>query len=90
MCIGSRALRKLLSFWNIIAFSIFILSDVILGIKTGIIIFLAQFISAILKLLNDSNLRDSMGHSGRELVIKEFSKEIIASQTMKVWNEAFE
>ena len=46
--------------------------------------------SAILKLLNDSNLRDSMGHSGRELVIKEFSKEIIASQTMKVWNEAFE
>ena len=46
--------------------------------------------SAILILLNDSNLRDSMGHSGRELVIKEFSKEIIASQTMKVWNEAFE
>ena len=46
--------------------------------------------SAILKLLNDSNLRDRMGHSGRELIIKEFSKEIIASQTMKVWNEAFE
>ena len=46
--------------------------------------------SAILKLFNDSNLRDRMGHSGRELIIKEFSKEIIASQTMKVWNEVFE
>ena len=46
--------------------------------------------SAILKLLNDSNLRDSMGHSGRELVIREFSKEIIASQTMRVWYEAFD
>jgi len=46
--------------------------------------------SAILKLLNDSNLRDRMGHSGRELIIKEFSKEIIAFETMKVWNEAFD
>ena len=65
-------------------------------IKDGVNGFLVPFkdtdalYSAILKLLNDSNLRDSMGHSGRELVIKEFSKEIIASQTMKVWNEAFE
>ena len=65
-------------------------------IKDGVNGFLVSFkdidgmYSAILKLLRDSNLRHRMGYSGRELVIKEFSKEIIASQTMKVWNEAFE
>jgi len=65
-------------------------------IKDGVNGFLVPFkdtvalYSAIEKLLNDPNLRDTMGRSGRELVIKEFSKEIIASQTMKVWNEAFE
>jgi len=65
-------------------------------IKDGVNGFLVPFkdtdamYSAILKLLNDSNLRDSMGHSGRALVIKEFSKEIIQLQTMKVWNEAFD
>jgi glycosyltransferase involved in cell wall biosynthesis len=46
--------------------------------------------SALLKLYKDSNLRHNMGKAGRELVIKEFSEEIVASLTIRVWDEAFD
>ena len=44
-------------------------------------------LNAIKKLLNDASLCDKFGQAGRELVIREFSQEKIASETKKIWEE---
>lgn len=43
---------------------------------------------ALEKLLGDADLRRRMGAAGRELVIREFSQEKVATETMRVWSEA--
>jgi len=43
--------------------------------------------SSIEHLLNNPELRSHMGKAGREIVVKEFSQEKIASETIKVWEE---
>ena len=42
---------------------------------------------ALEKLLSDPELRRHMGVAGRELVLKEFSQEKVAAETMRVWEE---
>lgn len=42
---------------------------------------------ALEKLLGDADLRRRMGEAGRELVMREFSQEKVAIQTMRVWSE---
>lgn len=41
---------------------------------------------SILNLANNSELSKTLGHNGRLLVLNEFSQDIIASQTLKVWS----
>lgn len=43
--------------------------------------------SAVLKLLEDSKLRYEMGQRGREMILKDFTQEKIAAETISVWNE---
>lgn len=43
---------------------------------------------ALEKLLGDADLRRRMGAAGRELVMREFSQEKVATETMRVWSEA--
>ncbi|MFC1602620.1 glycosyltransferase family 4 protein [Pseudomonadota bacterium] len=43
--------------------------------------------SAVETLLNNPELRILLGKAGRELVIKEFSQETVAAETMQVWDE---
>ena len=42
---------------------------------------------AVLKLLEDSKLRYEMGQRGRKLILKDFTQEKIAAETISVWNE---
>ncbi len=42
---------------------------------------------AIWKLLENSKLREKMGNAGRALVLKEFSQEKVAAQTIQIWQE---
>jgi len=42
---------------------------------------------AILKLLEDSKLRGTMGRKGREMILKNFTQEKIAAETITLWNE---
>ena len=44
-------------------------------------------LNAIKKLLDDASLCDKFGQAGRELVIREFSQQKIASETKKIWEE---
>ena len=44
-------------------------------------------LNAIKKLLNDASLCDKFGQAGRELAIREFSQQKIASETKKIWEE---
>jgi glycosyltransferase involved in cell wall biosynthesis len=44
--------------------------------------------NAIESLINDSVLRKKMGDSGRQKVLSEFAQELIAAETLKVWDEA--
>ena len=44
-------------------------------------------LNAIKKLLNDVSLCDKFGQAGRDLVIREFSQQKIASETKKIWKE---
>ncbi len=43
--------------------------------------------SAVLKLLEDSKLRYEMGQRGREMILKDFTQEKIAAETISLWNE---
>ena len=43
--------------------------------------------NAIESLINDSDLRKKMGDSGRLKIISEYSQELIAEETLKVWGE---
>jgi glycosyltransferase involved in cell wall biosynthesis len=45
---------------------------------------------AILKLIKDQDLCDSMGFLGREIVLKNFSQKIISEQTLSVWLEVLD
>jgi glycosyltransferase involved in cell wall biosynthesis len=45
---------------------------------------------AILKLIKDQDLCDSMGLLGREIVLKNFSQKIISKQTISVWLEVLD
>ena len=45
---------------------------------------------AILKLIKDQDLCDSMGFLGREIVLKNFSEKIISEQTLSVWLEVLD
>lgn len=47
-----------------------------------------RFVECIDKLLCDNELRERMGKSAREEAIRRFSKESVAEQTMKVYQEA--
>jgi glycosyltransferase involved in cell wall biosynthesis len=38
-------------------------------------------------LLDDASLCNKFGQAGRELVIREFSQQKIASETKKIWEE---
>jgi glycosyltransferase involved in cell wall biosynthesis len=42
---------------------------------------------AVLKLLEDSKLRYEMGKKGRNMILKDFTQEKIAAETISVWNE---
>jgi len=42
---------------------------------------------AILKLLEDSKLRGAMGRKGRKMILKNFTQEKIATETITLWNE---
>ena len=42
---------------------------------------------AVLKLLEDSKLRYEMGQRGRKMILKDFTQEKIATETISVWNE---
>ena len=44
-------------------------------------------LNAIKKLLDDASLCDKFGQAGRELVIRKFSQQKIASETKKIWEE---
>jgi glycosyltransferase involved in cell wall biosynthesis len=43
--------------------------------------------TALEKLLGDADLRHRMGAVGRELVMREFSQEKVAAETLKIWAE---
>jgi glycosyltransferase involved in cell wall biosynthesis len=43
--------------------------------------------AALEKLLGDPGLRRRMGEAGREMVIKEFSQEKVAAETLQAWSE---
>jgi glycosyltransferase involved in cell wall biosynthesis len=42
---------------------------------------------AIETLLQNKNLQKQMGDKGREIVVKQFSQEIVAEETQQVWKE---
>jgi glycosyltransferase involved in cell wall biosynthesis len=46
-----------------------------------------ELADAIKKLLDDSNLRKSMGRRGREVVEKEYSEEKIVKKTLNIYHE---
>ena len=46
-----------------------------------------SLLNAIKKLLDDASLCDKFGQAGRELVIRKFSQQKIASETKKIWEE---
>ena len=64
--------------------------EVVIDGLNGILIPLKD-IDALIKatetLLNDYELCVQMGKNGRELIVKEFSLEQIANETMAVWEE---
>jgi len=43
--------------------------------------------SSVLKLIEDTKLSNIMGKNGRQLVLREFSQDIIGAQTLAVWDE---
>ena len=43
--------------------------------------------SSVLRLIEDTKLSNIMGKNGRELVLREFSQDIIGKQTLALWNE---
>jgi glycosyltransferase involved in cell wall biosynthesis len=46
-----------------------------------------RMIKALMELLDNPDLCAQMGKAGREMVLNEFSQELVADQTMKVWEE---
>ena len=42
---------------------------------------------ALNKLLTERNLRKEMGQKGREMVLKEFSEDLISNQVSEVWRQ---
>jgi glycosyltransferase involved in cell wall biosynthesis len=46
-----------------------------------------RMIKALMELLDNPDLCAQMGKAGREMVLNEFSQELVADQTMKVWDE---
>jgi glycosyltransferase involved in cell wall biosynthesis len=47
-------------------------------------------VESLLELIDNPDVCARMGMAGREMVVKEFSQEMIADQTMKVWEEILE
>ena len=46
-----------------------------------------ELLVAINKLLNDAALSERLGKTGREIVLKEFSQQKVAQETLAVWEE---
>jgi glycosyltransferase involved in cell wall biosynthesis len=44
-------------------------------------------IETLMELIDNPDLCAQMGKAGREMVLNEFSQELVADQTMKVWDE---
>ena len=64
--------------------------EIVLNGVNGILVPLKDqnnLLTAIEKLLGDSELCSQMGKAGRELAEKEFSQEKVAAETIKVWQE---
>ena len=58
--------------------------------KTGLLVEAKNkdsLVIALSKLLTDSNLRKEMGEKGREMVLKEFSEDLISNQVSEVWRQ---
>jgi glycosyltransferase involved in cell wall biosynthesis len=49
-----------------------------------------RMVESLLELIDNPDVCARMGMAGREMVVKEFSQEMIADQTMKVWEEILE
>ena len=64
--------------------------EVVLHGKTGLLVKAKNkdsLVIALSKLLADSNLRKEMGEKGREMVLKEFSEDLISNQVSEVWRQ---
>jgi glycosyltransferase involved in cell wall biosynthesis len=46
-----------------------------------------RMIETLMELIDNPDLCAQMGKAGREMVLNEFSQELVADQTMKVWDE---
>jgi glycosyltransferase involved in cell wall biosynthesis len=49
-----------------------------------------RMVESLLELIDNPDVCTRMGMAGREMVLKDFSQEMIADQTMKVWEEILE
>lgn len=64
--------------------------EIVLHGKNGLLVeakSIESLVTALNKLLTESNLREEMGQKGREMVLKEFSEDLISNQVSEVWRQ---
>ena len=76
----------------VVAFNLTAVNEAVKNNETGILVKpdSTELATTVLKLLSDKELRERMGHAGREFVSKNFSWEICAQKMLQVYSEAVE
>jgi len=77
----------------VVAFNISAVPEVVKNRETGILVppkDCAELASAIIQLLSDKKERERMGHKGRQRVLRLFSWDNAAAETVKVYQKALE
>ena len=74
----------------VVAFDVGGVSEAVLEKETGLLTKpdSRELAESILKLLQDSSLREKMGHKGREFVSQNFSWDVCSQRMLQVYREA--
>ncbi len=73
----------------VVAFKVTAITEVVKNRETGLLVKpdSTELANAILSLLSDKTLREKMGRSGREFVVKNFSWDMCAKRMLQVYSE---
>jgi glycosyltransferase involved in cell wall biosynthesis len=77
----------------VVAFDVGGINEAVVNKETGLLVKLGssdELADAILKLLSDKTLRETMGNNGRKFIMENFTWDICSKKMLKIYHEALE